>query len=73
MFNLRVTIEVVNDVGNVVDHRGYATRPGNRGVTLSSVQSLYGEGGKPMDIAHAHNRLNSLHAVVKAIGETING
>lgn len=73
MFNLRVTIEVVNDVGNVVDHRGYAVRPGNRGITLTSTQSLFGEGGKPMGLASAHNRLNTLHAAVKSIGETLNG
>lgn len=74
MFHLRVTIEVVNDVNNVVDHRGYAVSPGmKRGVPMQAVQSLFGDAGKPMDIHTAHTRLNTLFAAVKSIGETIRG
>lgn len=74
MFHLRVTIEVVNDVGNVVDHRGYAVQPGyKRGVPMHAQLDLFGEGGKPMDIASAQKRLNSFFAATRSIGETING
>lgn len=73
MFHIRVTIEVINDVGNLVDHRGYAITPSGRGVSLKSIQELWAEGGKPMGITAANNRLNTLHAALKSIGETING
>lgn len=73
MFHLRVTIEVVNEVGTVVDHRGYAHTHTSRGVQQRSVQELYAEGKKPMDIAAASNRLNALYAVVRGVADTVYG
>lgn len=67
-FKVRLTIEVLNECGNVVNHRGYTATSHDMGVQRTHLDMVEME-----EIGSANAVLNKLFNINKAIKETING
>lgn len=71
MFQLKVTIEVVNDKGNLVDYKGYFTTADGTGARRPiQTQQVIAKG---MTMEDAHLMCNRMFNATNAIKELING
>jgi hypothetical protein len=65
-FRVKVTIEVIDEEGNVVDHRGHAHRPtqATHNKLQTSIRMSEHDG-----VTEALNKLNGLHQILAAVKE----
>ncbi len=67
-FAIRVTIEVINEDGDVVTNKGYpasALKPGSSAVMMQTQQVFQ----EAEFIEAAHHNMNILHRTIRSIGE----
>jgi hypothetical protein len=64
-FRVKIKIEVVNEDGEEVNHKGYPGIVGRPFTPLATEQEFF----EYEDISEAHATLNALHKTIQAIGE----
>lgn len=64
-YRVQVTISVVNEDGEEVNHKGHVGIVGRPFTPLETTQEFF----EYEDITEAHATLNALHKTIQAIGE----